>query len=92
MIKITTKRCSTFRRTACLSRCSALRGWDLVRDESEVREWILDGSPRRLRDNRLAAFFLKRQMLQMPAYRGKIDDDDVEKIVAYVRWLRKAER
>ncbi len=61
---------------------------DLARDESEVREWILDGSPRRLRENPVAAFFLKRQVLQMPAYRRKIPDEDVSRIVDYIRWLR----
>lgn len=63
---------------------------ELARDEAEIREWILDGSPRRLRENRLAAFFLRRQLVQMPAYRGKIADEDVQRIVEYVRWLRKA--
>jgi mono/diheme cytochrome c family protein len=61
---------------------------DLVRDEAELREWILDGSPRRLRENPLAAFFLRRQVLQMPAYRGKISEEDVGRIVEYISWLR----
>jgi mono/diheme cytochrome c family protein len=61
---------------------------DLARDEAEVREWILDGSPRRLRESRPAAFFLKRQVLQMPAFRGKLTDDEVERLIDYVRWLR----
>jgi mono/diheme cytochrome c family protein len=65
---------------------------ELARDDSEVREWILDGSPRRLRDNRLAGFFLKRQVLQMPAYRGRLNDDEVERLVDYVRWLRTPPR
>jgi len=61
---------------------------DLARDDGEVREWILDGSPHRLRENPIAAFFLKRQLLQMPAYRRKIADEDVSRIVDYIRWLR----
>lgn len=61
---------------------------ELCRDEAEIREWILDGSPRRLRESRLAAFFLKRQAVQMPAYRGRLADDEVERLVDYVRWLR----
>jgi len=62
---------------------------DLAHDEAEVREWILEGSPRRLRDNPLAAFFLRRQVLRMPAYRGRISEDDVDRIVDYIAWLRK---
>ena len=65
---------------------------ELVRDETEVREWILDGSPRRLRENRLAAFFFKRQVLQMPAYRGRLSDDEVARLLDYVRWLRTPPR
>lgn len=60
---------------------------ELARNEDELREWILDGSPRRLRDNALARFFLQRQALQMPAYRGRIADADVERLVAYIRAL-----
>ena len=61
---------------------------ELARDEAEVREWILDGSPRRLRENRLAAFFIGRQVLQMPAYRGQISSEEVERLLDYIRWLR----
>ena len=31
---------------------------ELARDDAEIREWIRDGSPRRLRDNPVAAFFM----------------------------------
>ena len=62
---------------------------ELVRDEAEVREWILDGSPRRLRENRLAMFFLRRQVLQMPGYRGRLSDDEVARLLDYIRWLRR---
>jgi len=65
---------------------------ELARDDGEVREWILDGSPRRLRENPLAALFLKRQALQMPAYRGRISNEQVGHIVDYIRWLRKVQR
>jgi len=61
---------------------------ELVRDEAELREWILDGRPRRLADDWLARRFLDRQLIQMPAYRALLSDDDVTKLVAYVAWLR----
>jgi mono/diheme cytochrome c family protein len=61
-----------------------------TRDADELREWILDGSPRRLRANPLARFFLARQAVQMPAYRGRIADGDVAALVAYIRALREA--
>jgi mono/diheme cytochrome c family protein len=62
---------------------------ELARDDAEVREWILDGGVRRLAQNPAARFFLERQRIQMPAYRGHIKDEEVEKIVAYIRWLRR---
>ena len=61
---------------------------DLAQDEAEVREWIIDGSPRRLREHPVASFFLRRQIVQMPAYRGTLDDDEVARILDYIRWLR----
>ena len=44
---------------------------ELVRNEDELREWIMDGRIRRLWDNPLARrYFLESQKTQMPAYRG----------------------
>ena len=65
---------------------------DLAQDEAEIREWILDGSPRRLREHPVAAFFLKRQVLQMPAYRGKIEDEQLARVLDYIRWLRTPQK
>jgi mono/diheme cytochrome c family protein len=62
---------------------------ELAQDDAEVREWILDGGVRRLAASRAARFFLERQRVKMPAYRGHIEDEEVEQIVAYIRWLRR---
>jgi mono/diheme cytochrome c family protein len=62
---------------------------ELVRDESEARAWVLDGGPRRLREHPVARFFLARQVIKMPAYRGRISEAEVEAVLAYVRWLRR---
>jgi mono/diheme cytochrome c family protein len=61
---------------------------EIARDDAEVRGWILDGMPQRLRDNVLARHFLDRQLLKMPAYRGRITDAELEQVLSYVRWLR----
>jgi mono/diheme cytochrome c family protein len=63
---------------------------ELCRDEAETRAWILDGAPARLRAHPVARYFLERQVIRMPAYRGRIADGEVEAILAYVRWLRRA--
>jgi mono/diheme cytochrome c family protein len=61
---------------------------ELVRDEPELREWVLDGAPARLREHGVARWFLERQAVRMPAYRDRIAAADVDAIVAYIRWLR----
>lgn len=61
---------------------------ELVQGEGELREWILDGSPRRLRENRVARWVLGRQPIQMPGYRGHLSEPEVQQIIAYVRWVR----
>jgi mono/diheme cytochrome c family protein len=63
---------------------------ELARDDGEIAEWIRDGSPRRLRENPVAAFFLRRQAIRMPAYGDRASEDEVRQITAYIRWLREA--
>ena len=62
---------------------------ELVRDEAELREWILDGRPKRLADDPLARHFLDGQAVRMPAYRAHLSEDDTNRLVAYLQWLRK---
>jgi mono/diheme cytochrome c family protein len=61
---------------------------ELARDDGEIREWIRDGGPKRLRENPVAAFFLRRQAIRMPAYGARVSEDEVRQITAYIRWLR----
>jgi cytochrome c1 len=51
-------------------------------------EWILDGRPQRLQANPLARFFLDRQAIRMPAFRGQVTDEELRALVAYIAWLR----
>lgn len=62
---------------------------ELVRDDGELREWIRDGGPRRLREHPVAAFFLRRQLIRMPAYGDKATEEEVRGITEYIRWLRQ---
>ncbi len=61
---------------------------ELVRDEDELRHWILDGGIERLVNYRPARFFMSRQRLQMPAYREALTGEDLDAMMAYMRWLR----
>jgi mono/diheme cytochrome c family protein len=62
---------------------------ELVVDETELREWILVGRPQRLQQNPLARFFLDRQAVRMPAFRGHIAEEELRAVEAYIRWLRQ---
>jgi mono/diheme cytochrome c family protein len=61
---------------------------ELVASETELREWILVGRPQRLQTNALARFFLDRQAVRMPAFRGQITEEELQAVEGYIRWLR----
>jgi mono/diheme cytochrome c family protein len=65
---------------------------ELVRDDNELAEWVLDGACARLKRNPIARRILETQAIVMPAYRGRISDDDVRDIAAYVAWVREHPR
>ncbi len=62
---------------------------ELVRDDAELAQWIREGSPRRLRENPAAAFFMNRQLVRMPGFGGGVTDDEIRQIGAYIAWLRQ---
>ena len=64
---------------------------ELVQDDDELRTWILDGSIPRLTENRVARWFMTRQVVGMPAYRGVAADSSLASIVGYIRWLSETQ-
>ncbi len=62
---------------------------ELVRDEKELRDWILEGRIPRLWKNPLARRYLARQRVQMPAYRDHLSEVELKQLIDYIRWLRK---
>jgi len=61
---------------------------DLVRTRGEFNDWILKGRNQRLDANPLAARFLSRQRIQMPAY-ARFAATDLDHLWAYTRWLEQ---
>lgn len=61
---------------------------ELVIDNGELREWILNGRPQRLQANPLARFFLDRQAIRMPAFRGQVTEEELRALETYIGWLR----
>jgi mono/diheme cytochrome c family protein len=64
---------------------------ELVRSDDELRQWILEGTIDRLENNPLARYFTKRQIIQMPAYRNLLNDEELGAVLAYIRWLQEIE-
>jgi mono/diheme cytochrome c family protein len=56
-----------------------------AQDEAELREWILDGAPRRIRQDPAQWKLRERAAIQMPAWRGLIDEGELEDLVAFVK-------
>jgi mono/diheme cytochrome c family protein len=65
---------------------------ELVRDDGELRAWILDGAVARIGENRVGRWFLSRQVIEMPAYREVLADSSVDDLVSYIKWTAQKER
>ena len=59
---------------------------ELVRDRDEFVAWVREGRIGRLAADPIAGRFIRRQRLQMPAYRN-IPEDELDALWAYVLWL-----
>lgn len=69
-------------------------GWDgkdfeeLVKNENEIREWILNGNIRRLKEHPVAKIFIQNQVVKMPSYKGVLTNEEINYIILYIKWLR----
>jgi len=61
---------------------------DLVRNDAELRAWLADGKIARIAEHPIGGWFFRRQALKMPAYGSRLTPDDIDALVAYVRWIR----
>lgn len=51
----------------------------------EIREWILDGAPARLLNDPADRERRWKQLISMPAYRGRLSEIELDDLVAYVQ-------
>jgi mono/diheme cytochrome c family protein len=56
-----------------------------VKSTDDLREYVLDGAPKRRREDPDYRAKMEAAALRMPAYRSLIDAEDVEDIVTYLR-------
>jgi len=62
---------------------------DMVRDRGEFDSWVRQGRIARFERNPVAARFMTRQRIQMPAYR-RFSPADLDDLWAYTRWLEES--
>ena len=63
---------------------------ELVRDREEFDAWIRKGKVPRLAGSKLAAYFLRRQRVAMPAYPAMTDDERAD-LWSYCVWLSQTD-
>jgi mono/diheme cytochrome c family protein len=61
-------------------------------NEAEIREWIEDGMPKRLRANPEQMKLRQGAAIAMPAFRGSLTEADVRALVAYVKAVSDFEK
>lgn len=54
-------------------------------DEAEIREWIEDGMPKRIRENPEEMKGREKATLRMPAFRERLSERELADLVAYVK-------
>lgn len=64
---------------------------DLVRSDDELREWIVEGRLQRLEDNPIARHFTTGQRIQMPGYKDRLSEEQLQALMAYVKWVNEGE-
>lgn len=63
---------------------------ELVRDDEELRTWIVAGVIPRLQQHPVAKHFIESQRVYMPGYRDFVDDQQLAALMRYVRWVHES--
>jgi mono/diheme cytochrome c family protein len=63
-----------------------------AQNEQELREWILDGLPRRIREDPEQKKLRANAVLEMPAWRGVLSAGELDDLVAYVKAVGDLEK
>jgi mono/diheme cytochrome c family protein len=61
---------------------------ELVQNDDELREWIAEGHLDRIEHHPVGGVFSKRQRIQMAPYGDYLSAEDIDALVAYVKWIR----
>ncbi|HZF13056.1 MAG TPA: c-type cytochrome [Thermoanaerobaculia bacterium] len=61
---------------------------DLVRSDAELQQWVKNGTTDRFRANPVARRILTTEALQMPAFGDRMKAEELDALLAYVKWVR----
>lgn len=61
---------------------------ELVRSDGELGEWIRTGTVQRLESSRIARFFMRRQVLHMPAFGPRLSSGELDDLQVFIKWQR----
>jgi mono/diheme cytochrome c family protein len=62
---------------------------ELVESDDELRAWIAKGEIPRVTEHPIGGHIFRRQTIKMPAYERFVSAEDIDALVAYVRWIRR---
>jgi len=60
---------------------------ELVRSDDELEQWIAEGKIARVAEHPIGGRFFRRQAVQMPAYGKFRSPEEIQALIAYVRWV-----
>jgi mono/diheme cytochrome c family protein len=60
---------------------------ELVRSDDELLTWLRNGALPRVSEHLVGRYFFKRQRVRMPAFGPLVEDEKLQAVAAYVRWL-----
>jgi mono/diheme cytochrome c family protein len=63
---------------------------ELVRDSTEFRLWVQEGTPARFKSSKLAMYFLRGGKTHMPAYHDRVSDSQLKDLWAFIRVMRES--
>ena len=62
---------------------------ELVQSDDELRRWIAEGKISRIAEHPIGKWFFRRQLIKMPAYGRFRSPEDIEALMAYVKWVHE---
>ncbi len=60
---------------------------ETVKNEEELKSWILEGYIPRFKESVAASFFIDRAKIKMPSFKNNMTDEELKDLMAYIKWV-----